>query len=228
MAESLKLSLLLVLALLTVLAKSQSEQSMFMDGSKDFEEIRNKLQNRCNLFYTRPKFERCHVTRNQNQMMMNELIAKISNAAKDLAILSSSFDPSPLASRGPINVETALSTALSSVTEAKNQLKMMFGNGRGSGDEGKWDLFYHVDVHVELARYIDRVVRSSLDSMLDNLRSVQSGLPLDSLFESVFDAYLKLSTILENPKGLSNETVKALTESSADLEKLMNLLHSQA
>ena len=175
-----------------------------MDGSKDFEEIRNKLQNRCNLFYTRPKFERCHVTRNQKQMM-NELIAKISNAAKDLAILSSSFDPSPLASRGPINVETALSTALSSVTEAKNQLKMMFGN-----------------------RYIDRVVRSSLDSMLDNLRSVQSGLPLDSLFESVFDAYLKLSTILENPKGLSNETVKALTESSADLEKLMNLLHSQA
>ena len=105
---------------------------------------------------------------------------------------------------------------------------MMFGNGRGSGDEGKWDLFYHVDVHVQLARYTDRVVRSSLDSMLDNLRSVQSGLPLDSLFESVFDAYLKLSTILENPKGLSNETVKALTESSADLEKLMNLLHSQA
>ena len=134
MAESLKLSLLLVLALLTVLAKSQSEQSMFMDGSKDFEEIRNKLQNRCNLFYTRPKFERCHVTRNQKQMM-NELIAKISNAAKELGILSSSFDPSPLASRGPINVETALSTALSSVTEAKNQLKMMYGNGRGSGDE---------------------------------------------------------------------------------------------
>ena len=229
MAEPLKLSLLLVLALLTALAKSQSEQSMFMDGSKDFEDIRNKLQNRCNLFYTRPKFERCSVTRNQKQMM-NELIAKFSTAAKDLATLSRSFDMTFPPSRGTIIVEDALSAALSSVTEAKNQLKMMFGNGRGSGDEGRWNLFYHVDVHVQLARYIDGVVRSSLDSMLANLMDVQSDFPcskcLKSLLESVTIASSKLSTILENPKGMSDETVRALTESSADLQNLVNFLQN--